>query len=78
MEKIIRPLPCLKFVLNSMITMCVPLKPQRIISATLAKRRLEYFVKDDLSTVFASSFIMKTHIKKKRESANKFLGVANL
>ena len=31
-----------------------------------------YFAKDYLSTVFASSFVMKTHIQKKWESANKF------
>jgi len=39
MEKTICPLPCLKFVLNSIQTVCVPVKPQRIISATLATRR---------------------------------------
>jgi len=39
MEKAICPLPCLKFVLNSIKTVCVPVKPQRIISATLARRR---------------------------------------
>jgi len=39
MMKTIYPLPCLKFVLNSIKTVCVPVKPQRIISATLATRR---------------------------------------
>jgi len=39
MKKIICPLPCLKFVLNSIKTKCVPVKPQHIISATLATRR---------------------------------------
>jgi len=39
MEKTICPLPCLKFVLNSIKTVCVPVKLQRIISATLATRR---------------------------------------
>jgi len=53
--------------------MCVPVKPQRIISATLAPRRSEYFAKYYLSTVFASSFVMKIHIQNKWESANKFL-----
>jgi len=39
MEKTVCPLPCLKFVLNSIKTVCVPVKPQRIISAMLATRR---------------------------------------
>jgi len=51
----------------------VPVKPQRIISATLATRRKEYFAKDYLSTVFASSFVVKTHNQNTWESANKFL-----
>ena len=38
-EKTIRPLPCLKFPLNSIKTVCVPVKPRRIISAKLATRR---------------------------------------
>jgi len=49
------------------------MKPQRIISATLATRRQEYFAKDCFSTVFVSIFVMKTHIQKTWESANKFL-----
>ena len=53
--------------------MCVPVKPQRIMSATLAPRRSEYFAKYYLSTVFAGSFVMKIHIQNKWESANKFL-----
>jgi len=32
-----------------------------------------YFAKGYSSTAFASSFVMKTHIQKKWESANKFL-----
>jgi len=51
-------------------TVCVPVKPQCIISATLAMR-WQYFATYYLSTVFASSFVMKTHIQKKLESANK-------
>jgi len=46
-------------------TVCVPVQPQRIISATLATRRKEYLAEDYLSTVFASSFVMKTHVQKK-------------
>jgi len=38
MEKTIYPLPRLKFILNSIKTVCVPVKPQRIISATRATR----------------------------------------
>ena len=37
-EKTICPLPCSKVLLNSIKTVCVPVKPQRIISATLAPR----------------------------------------
>ena len=33
------PLPCLTFVLNSIKTVCAPVTPQRIISATLVTRR---------------------------------------
>jgi len=73
MEKTICPLPCLKFVLNSIKTVCVPVKLQRMISATLATRRLDCFAEDYLSTVSASRFVTKTHIQKKWESANKFL-----
>jgi len=39
MEKTTFPLPCLKFVLNSIETVCVTVKPECIISATLATRR---------------------------------------
>ena len=49
------------------------MKQDRAISATLAARCKEYFAKDYLSTVFASSFVMKTYIQKKWESAIKFL-----
>ena len=47
MEKTICPLdlPCLKFILNSMKNVYVPMKPQRMISAT---RRWKYFSKDYL------------------------------
>jgi len=69
MEKTICPLPCLKSVLNSTKTVCVPEK----ISATLATRRWEYFANDYLSTDFAISFVMKTQIQNMWESANKFL-----
>ena len=70
MEKTICPLPYLKFALNSIKTVCVPVKPQRIISARLATRRYEYFAEDYLSTVFGSSFVMKIHIQKKWEKAS--------
>jgi len=49
MEKRICPLPRLKFILNSIKNVHVPMKPQREISA---KRGWEYFAKDHLWTVF--------------------------
>jgi len=45
MEKTICPLPCLKFILNSTKNGHVPVKPQRVISAT---RGWEYYAKDHL------------------------------
>ena len=58
MEKTICPLglPRLKFKLNSIKNVHVPIKPQRIISAT---RWWECFAKDYLWTVFSKSFVMK-------------------
>jgi len=49
MEKTICPLPHLKFILNSIKNVHVPVKPQLVISAT---RGWEYFAKAYLSTVF--------------------------
>jgi len=49
MEKTICPLPHLKFMLNSIKNVHVPMKPQRLISAT---RGWEYFGKDYLCIVF--------------------------
>jgi len=49
LEKTICPLPRLKFILNSIKNVYVPMKPQRIISAT---RGWEYFAKNYLLTVF--------------------------
>jgi len=49
MQKTICPLPCLKFILNSIKIVHVPVKPQRVISAA---RVWEYFAKDYLWTVF--------------------------
>jgi len=49
MEKIICPLPRLKFMLNSIKNVDVPVKPQRVISATTG---LEYFAR----TVFEMFF----------------------
>jgi len=45
MEKTICLLPCLKFILNSIKNAHVPMKPQRVISAT---RGWKYFAKDYL------------------------------
>jgi len=45
MEKTICPLPRLKFILNSIKNADVPMKPQRVISATTG---WEYFAKDYL------------------------------
>jgi len=45
LEKTICPLPRLKFILNSTKNVHVPMKPQRVISAT---RGWEYFAKDYL------------------------------
>jgi len=45
MEKTIFPLPHLKFILNSIKNVHVPVKPQRVISAT---RDWKYFAKDYL------------------------------
>jgi len=45
MEKTICPLPRFKFILNSIQNVHVPMKPQRVISAT---RGWEYFAKDYL------------------------------
>jgi len=71
MEKTICRLPRLKFILNSMKYVHVPVKPQRVISAT---RGWEYIAKDYLWTVF-QEFCYETHrlIQKRWESANKFL-----
>ena len=49
MEKAICPLPRFKFILNSIKNVHVPMKPQRVISAT---RGWEYFAKIYLWTVF--------------------------
>ena len=49
MEKTICPLLRSKFILNSIKNLHVPMKPQRVISAT---RGWEYFAKDYLWTVF--------------------------
>ena len=67
MEKTICPLPCLKFVLNSIKTVCVPVKPQHIISATLTTRRWEYFAKECLSTVLQAVLLWKPYSKDVRE-----------
>ena len=42
MEKAICPLPCLKFILNSIKRVCEAVKPQRIISAMLPTKRQEH------------------------------------
>jgi len=49
MEKTICLLTRLKFILNSIKNVHVPMKPQRLISAT---RGWEYFAKDYLCTAF--------------------------
>jgi len=49
MEKTICPLPSLKFILNSIQNVHVPVKPQCVISAT---RGWKYIAKDYLWTVF--------------------------
>jgi len=46
LEKTIYPLPRLKFILNSIKNVHVPMKPQRVISAT---RGWEDFAKDQCS-----------------------------
>jgi len=67
LEKTICLLPRLKFILNSIKNVHVPMKPQRVISAT---RGWEYLAKDYLWTVF-QEFCYETHrfIEKRWESA---------
>jgi len=76
MEKKICPLTCLKFVLNSIKTVCVctsETAAHNFCNACNEMLGVGYFAKGYSSTAFASSFVMKTHIQKKWESANKFL-----
>jgi len=57
MQKTICPLPRLKFILNSIKNVHVPMKPQRVISAA---RGWEYFAKDFFE-LFFQEFCYETH-----------------